>query len=718
MPSSWPEPPGDLPFQRMVDAAPVLMWASGPDKKGVWFNKRWIEFVGRPLAQELGTGWADNIHPEDRDRRVSEYEARFDAREDFSIEYRLRRHDGAYRWVLDTGAPLASPDGSFRGYMGSCIDITEQKLGQAALRESEDRVRLLSESAPVMIWMSNAAGKCVHLNRRLREFWGVEDDALSDFDWSTTVHPDDLAHVGAIVQKALQEQTGLTLQMRLQNRLGEYRVIRTDAQAHRSPSGDFLGLIGVNIDMTEEARAHRALRRSEERFARFMHHLPGLAWIKDEAGRYIFANDAATRAFGTTLDELIGRTDADLFSPDVAAQYQANDARAHAEPGGAQVFETLVHPDGLLHHSIVSKFAIPDGGGSLTGGVAIDVTDHKAAEARIDVLNAHLKNRFEEQEALLAALPVGVLIARDRDCREIFANKFGARLLGLTESSNASKTGPDAASLPFRVFSRGQEVQSSELPMQRSARSGLTVHGEEIDIVFNDGRTMTLHESVSPLFDDSGGVRGCVGVFVDITDRKQAERQKNLFIDELNHRVKNTLAIVQSIAAQTLRRTDDPQAFRSAFTGRIDALARAHSLLTIALWEGVDLIDLVKVALNPFETIKGQLSIDGPSIVIPPNGIVTLALVLHELATNASKYGALSTTSGRVSVDWAIDGSTIHLRWSESEGPHVSEPARKGFGSRLISASASQLGGSAEVSYLREGVRATLMFPARAHSST
>src|SRR5690606_4340525 len=200
--------------------------------------------------------------------------------------------------------------------------------------------------------------------------------------------------------------------------------------------------------------------------------------------------------------------------------------------GGAQVFETLAHPDGLLHHSIVSKFAIPDadGGGSLIGGVAIDVTDHKAAEARIDVLNAHLKNRFEEQEALLSALPVGVLIARDRDCREIFANKFGASLLGLTEGSNASKTGPDAASLPFRVFSGGQEVESSELPMQRSARSGLTVHGEEIDIVFNDGRTMTLHESVSPLFDDSGGVRGCVGVFVDITDRKQIERQKNLFI--------------------------------------------------------------------------------------------------------------------------------------------------------------------------------------------
>jgi two-component sensor histidine kinase len=218
------------------------------------------------------------------------------------------------------------------------------------------------------------------------------------------------------------------------------------------------------------------------------------------------------------------------------------------------------------------------------------------------------------------------------------------------------------------------------------------------------------------LFDDSGGVRGCVGIFVDITERKQAERQKNLFIDELNHRVKNTLAIVQSIAAQTLRQNVEPHAFKVAFTGRLDALARAHSLLTSALWEGVDLPDLVKVALTPFETVTGQVTLSGPSIVIKPDGAVTLALVLHELATNAAKYGALSTPAGRVSITWTIEGPSIVLRWSESHGPPAGEPARKGFGSRLISASASQLGGTAEVSFLREGVRATLMFPAREQS--
>ncbi len=718
MPSKWPDIPGGLSFQRMADSSPVLMWVCGPDKRSIWFNRRWLDFVGHSIGPEPGSDFAEVVHPEDIERRKRDYEAGFDAREEFAIEYRVRRHDGIYRWVLDTGVPLLSSDGAFSGYVGSCVDITDQKLDQAALRESEDRVHLL-ESAPVMIWMSDATGKCVHLNRRLREFWGLTTDARPDFDWSTTVHPEDVAHVGAGVQKALRDQSGFSIQMRLRDHQDEYRIIRTDAQAYHAPSGAFLGLIGVNIDMTEEARTTQALRRSEDRFARFMHHLPGLAWIKDEAGRYVFANETATRVFGTTLEGLIGQTDADLFSPEVAAEFRANDALAHKEPKSARVFETLRHPDGQLHHSIVSKFAIPnpDGGGALTGGVAIDVTDHKAAEARIAVLNESLKQRLEEQEALLAALPVGVFISRDQDCSEIFANRVGAEMLGLSEGGNASKTGPDGMSLPFKVHAGGREVANSELPMQRCARLGTVVHGEELDITFADGRAVTLHTSVSPLFGDGGSVRGCVGVFVDITERKQGERQKNLFIDELNHRVKNTLAIVQSIATQTLRQNVEPHAFRTAFTGRLDALARAHSMLTITLWEGVDLPELVKVALTPFETIKGQITLDGPSIVIKPNGAVTLSLVLHELATNAAKYGALSTPSGRVSINWSIDGSSILLHWSERNGPRVGEPARTGFGSRLIKASASQLGGTAEVSFLREGVSATLAFPAHEQTS-
>jgi PAS domain S-box-containing protein len=126
-------------FRRMADAAPVMIWVSGLDKLCTWFNKIWLDFVGRSMEQELGNGWAENVHPDDLDRCVQTYVESFDARRRFSMEYRLKRHDGEYRWVLDTGVPRYGPDGVFAGYIGSCIDITERQQAQEALRQEARR---------------------------------------------------------------------------------------------------------------------------------------------------------------------------------------------------------------------------------------------------------------------------------------------------------------------------------------------------------------------------------------------------------------------------------------------------------------------------------------------------------------------------------------------------------------------------------------------------
>ena len=112
-------------FRIMADAAPVLMWISGTDKLCTWFNKQWLEFVGRPMEQELGNGWTENVHPDDFQRCLETYVTAFDSRRPFSMEYRIRRHDGQYRWVLDHGIPRYESNGKFAGYIGSCVDITE-----------------------------------------------------------------------------------------------------------------------------------------------------------------------------------------------------------------------------------------------------------------------------------------------------------------------------------------------------------------------------------------------------------------------------------------------------------------------------------------------------------------------------------------------------------------------------------------------------------------
>src|SRR6185295_16592293 len=126
-------------FRSMANAAPVLIWISGTDKLCTWFNQQWLDFVGRRMEQELGNGWADNVHPEDMERCLAIYTSSFDARVPFSMTYRLRRHDGDYRWVQDNGAPLHDASGAFAGYIGSCIDVTDRERAEAALQEADRR---------------------------------------------------------------------------------------------------------------------------------------------------------------------------------------------------------------------------------------------------------------------------------------------------------------------------------------------------------------------------------------------------------------------------------------------------------------------------------------------------------------------------------------------------------------------------------------------------
>jgi PAS domain S-box-containing protein len=571
----------------------------------------------------------------------------------------------------------------------------------------------MADTAPVMMWISDANGQCIYLNRRLREFWGITNQQLASFDWASTLHPDDSVRMSKVVARALEQREGFAIEARFRNHAGAYRILRTDAQPYLDDGGASLGFIGVNTDITEQVEAARARERMEQRFSRFMAHLPGLAWIKDECGRYVFANEAAAAAFGRSIEEVIGRNDRELFPPEVAAQFQENDARTRASPRGIRLIETLRHPDGIVHHSIVSKFSIPDGDGAvLIGGVAIDVTDHKSAEDHIKRLNEDLRHQLEERETLLAALPVGVFIAHDPECTTITMNKAGAAMLRLPSAANASKTGPEAETLAFRVFKDGREVGACDLPMQRATRLGISILGEEVDVQFDDGSMITLHESVTPLRDEGGRVRGCVAVFVDITERKRAERQRMLLIDELNHRAKNTLAIVQSIAAQTLRQTPDPKTFGPAFTQRLDALARAHALLTATEWQGAPLDQVLAAALSPFNSDEGRIRTNGPPAIIKAAVAVTFSLVLHELATNAVKYGALSGRAGHLDVSWSVaDDDVVTLVWREVCDFAVRPPARTGFGSRLILASADQLAGSVRLDYKSEGLVANFSFP-------
>jgi two-component sensor histidine kinase len=207
-------------------------------------------------------------------------------------------------------------------------------------------------------------------------------------------------------------------------------------------------------------------------------------------------------------------------------------------------------------------------------------------------------------------------------------------------------------------------------------------------------------------FDGSGAERRPVaisGASRDLTERKEAEELQRLMVNELNHRVKNSLATVQSIAMQTLRGAGDTETARHALDQRICSLARAHDLLTARNWAGAALGDVVAQAVEPF--VASRFAVSGPALDVRPRHALALSMALHELATNAVKYGALSVPDGVVRIAWRVEGQTLVLHWREAGGPPVSPPSRRGFGSRLLERSlVADLGGHVQVDYAASGV--------------
>jgi PAS domain S-box-containing protein len=442
----------ELRFRRMADSAPVLMWISGTDKRHTWFNQQWLTFTGRTMEQEsgdgweAGVGWIEGVHSEDLKGYLDAYSSAFDAREEFQTEYRLRRHDGEWRWVAARGVPSFAIDGGFLGYIGTCIDITDRKCAQDQLAQSR------------------------------QQMWGIIEAARDAI---------------------------------------------------------------ISID-TEQ--------------------------------RIVLFNAAAEQTFQRSSAEMLGQSLAQL----IPERFRA------------------------IHGKHVDAFA-------QTG----------------------VSSRVMGELSALTAL-------------------------------------------------RGD---GNEFPIEASISQAKV-----------DDRTLFTV------------------ILRDITERMRHDERRETLVSELNHRVKNTLAVVQSLARQTLATVSGLDAFEQAFIVRIQALARAHDLLTRADWVSTTLGEVVRHALSCFDIERFEIA--GPRVVLDPRAAVTLILALNELATNAAKYGALSEPAGHVEVKWREQTQDIELLWQERGGPSVVPPARRGFGSQMIEQTiAFEFDGESELAFPHEGATCRMRFP-------
>ncbi len=259
-------------FRVVADTAPVLIWMSGTDTLCNFFNKPWLAFTGRTLQQELGNGWAEGVHPGDLGGCIETYLSSFKARTSFSMEYRLRRADGTYRWVLNQGVARYLPDGEFAGYIGSCVDITDRKRSEQALREAEEQARLRLEAANVGTWECNlltgevlwsANMEKIH-QREPGSFRGTFESFLEG------VHPEDRARIPQMVKKAIEGDGRYYAEYRQVHPDGTIGWIGSRGQVFYDSARQAVRIMGTSGDIAERKQAEALLRTTHEELERIV----------------------------------------------------------------------------------------------------------------------------------------------------------------------------------------------------------------------------------------------------------------------------------------------------------------------------------------------------------------------------------------------------------------------------------------------------------------
>lgn len=409
-------------------------------------------------------------------------------------------------------------------------------------------------------------------------------------------------------------------------------------------------------------------------------------------------NAIAEATFGWSKEQAIGRQLSELIIPHRYREAHHRGLNRFLATGDGPLIDHRVEISGLRSSGEefpveLSITSTDISGERLFLGFLRDISQRKAAERAL-----------RESEARLAATYNHALVGiseTDRTGRFIRANEQFCVMTGYGLDELRSMT--------FFDITHAADVAEDKRLFEEQwsgVRDGYTI---EKRYVRKDGGIIWVEIAASLVRDQHDSEPFAVRIQRDITDRKRAEEQQRLLLNELNHRVKNTLAVVQGLSYQTFKGGGAEPGLLRAFEGRLGALAAAHNLLMQHTWEPTPIKEATEVAPRPFHTTKARISLAGPAVLLTPSATVTLTLALHELATNAAKYGALSNENGTVAIRWTVGSDKLEFIWQESGGPAVTKPRQTGFGTRLLErAVASDLGGTVTISYDPNGVVCTI----------
>jgi PAS domain S-box-containing protein len=542
-------------FRLMCDNAPVLIWMSGTDKRCTWFNKPWLDFVGRPMEQELGSGWSQNIHADDYDGCLKTYTSAFDARRRFSMEYRLKRRDGEYRWLLDNGVPLYGVDAEFCGYMGSCIDITERRKAEESVAEAYRHLQLAMSAGRMAAWAWDPHNDVVSTSENFREICGVSSiDGRKHGE--SLLHPEDLGRHREIVDYALKHGTPYQSAFRL-IRPDNGQLVWLDLRAVPviDSDGHVTALSGVAIDVTERKWAEETLRKSEAESRRLLeHHQAVMAnmgeglYTIDMQGLVTYMNPAAESLFGWKIDELLGRRMHDVV------HYQHPDGRPFPieECVKLQVlnegkilkdhYDVFIRRDGTFFPVVLTSAPLIYG--SKVAGLVVvfrDLTDRKRDEGRLRQGEARMQAILNTAADAIITMDIHGMVQS--------VNPAGERMFGYAAAEMIGHNVGLLMPSPYREEHDGYLTRY----LQTGERHIIGV-GRDLEARRKDGSIFPVHLVVSELEDR----KLFTGILRDMTEYKRLERAVVEIASQQQQRIGQDLhdSVAQELTALSLLAMD------------------------------------------------------------------------------------------------------------------------------------------------------------------
>jgi PAS domain S-box-containing protein len=518
------------------------------------------------------------------------------------------------------------------------------------------------------------------------------------FDLLDNVHRTGEPFVGRGVPVRVQRKPGGPLQERFVDFI--YQPIK-------NADGQVTGIFVEGYDITDAKQSVEALRASEEFNRRILDSSSDCIKVLDSDARLQFMSQGGMQVMEVDDFGVIQGCDWRSFWSGPEHE-KARQAVETALAGGTARFQgptPTFKGTPRWWDVAVTPIRGADGEVEKLLSVSRDITAAKKAEEA-------LRQSQRRLNAVLNNASVSIFLMDDQQhC--VYMNAAAEKLTGYTL---AEVTGRPLHDVIHHTHPDGSHFPLEECPIDRAFPEAHQMQGEEV-FVHKDGSFYPVAFTASPIQDEEAKAIGTIIEVRDISAEKKAQEHQRLLINELNHRVKNTLATVQSITSQTLRNAATAQSAKDALEGRLLALSRTHDVLTRENWESAELREIVAQAVEPYRGHgKDRFHLEGTRVRLPPRMALALAMALQELATNAVKYGALSNATGTIRITWKVDDlqspARLHLRWEESGGPPVVAPTRRGFGTRLIERSLAQdLGGEVRIEFVPTGVTCTVDAP-------